>query len=67
MNSDAVIVGVFCGLVLYRGFMWGIGQFRDDDETPWIAYIAVLGPLLFCLAQFITEGLPPQFDALALR
>jgi len=55
--------------LLTLSFVWGCVQFhRYDYKAPWIAYAAFLFPVFFLVAGFVaTEGLPPQFDALALQ
>jgi len=60
---------VFLGNILTVIFVWGCFQFhRHDYKAPWVAYAAFMFPLLFLLASVVvTEGLPPQFDALATR
>lgn len=60
---------VFLGNVLTLCVVWGASQFRaHDTDAPWIAYAAFILPILFmAFSIVITEGLPPQFDALVLR
>ena len=55
--------------LLTLSFVWGCVQFhRHDYKAPWIAYAAFLFPLIFLIGgMIVTEGLPPQFDAIALR
>lgn len=58
---------VFAGNILTVIFVWGCFQFHKHDyKAPWLAYAAFTFPLLFLLTSVVaTEGLPPQFDALA--
>jgi hypothetical protein len=49
--------------------VWGAFQFHKYDyKAPWLAYAAMLMPMAYMVAGLmLTEGLPHQFDALALR
>lgn len=69
MDFANIIAAVFAGNVLAVGFVWGMLQFHKHDyRAPWLAYSAVLMPLMFCLLVWIaTDGLPHQFDALVSR
>lgn len=60
---------VFAGNLITLAFVWGCVQFhRHDYRAPWTAYVATLLPMLLLgLAIIVTEGLPPQFDAIAPR
>lgn len=60
---------VMMGNLLSLAFVWGIIQFnRHDYRASWLAYAAVAMPVLYMMGSLvITEGLPPPFDALALR
>ena len=55
--------------MLTLAFAWGLVQFhRHDYNAPWSAYSAVLMPIIyFAISLATTEGLPPQFDAIALQ
>lgn len=66
MGFSDFVAAVLTANLMTAVFAYGIIQFhRHDSDAPWIAYGAVLMPLLFILASVIvTEGLPPQFDAL---
>lgn len=69
MGFHDFVAAFFAGNILTLAFVWGCVQFhRHDYKAPWLAYSAVLIPLLYMVAAVIsTEGLPPQFDALALQ
>lgn len=69
MDFHAYVSAFFLGNVLTLAFVWGCVQFhRHDYRAPWLAYAALLMPLLYALGSVIvTEGLPPQFDAIALQ
>ena len=58
---------IFFGNALTLAFVWGCVQFhRHDYQAPWLAYAAVLMPILhFALVLYTTEGLPPPLAALA--
>lgn len=60
---------VFFGNVLTLSFVWACVQFhRHDYQAPWLAYAAFLMPLIYLASSIVlTEGLPPQFDGIALR
>jgi hypothetical protein len=68
-GMTAIIAGVFVGNVLTVCFVAAIIQFqRHDYRAPWVAYAGFLMPLAFAAAVLAsTEGLPPQFDAVAPR
>lgn len=69
MGMFDVAASVMLGNLLTLCVVWAIVQFhRHDYKAPWLAYAAFMMPLLFLLASVVlTEGLPPQFDALVLR
>lgn len=69
LGFHAIAGALFLANVLTLAFVWGCVQFhRHDYKAPWLAYAAFLMPLLYLAGSVIvTEGLPPQFDALALR
>ena len=69
MGFHDVASAVFVGNCLAIGFAWGIMQLNKHDyHAPWLAYAAVLMPIAYALASIaLVEGLPPQFDGLALR
>lgn len=58
---------ILLGNILTVCFIWGCVQFhRHDYRAPWLAYAAFLFPLAFLsISVAITEGMPPQFDAIA--
>lgn len=60
---------VFLGNLMTASFVWGFLQFNKHDyQAPWLAYAGCLMPIGFALLCVLaTEGLPPQFDALALQ
>lgn len=60
---------VAIGNLLTASVWWAITQFNKHDyNAPVSAYLAFFVPILFVLASVaITEGLPPQFDALTSR
>lgn len=64
-----IAAAVFLGNVLTVSFVWGCFQFHKHDyRASWLAYAAFAYPLIvLAAALIITEGLPPQFDAIALR
>jgi hypothetical protein len=64
-----IAAAVFLGNVLTLSVVWAMVQFhRYDYRAPWLAYAALLMPVLILLGQVIvTEGLPPPFDVLALQ
>lgn len=67
MDMDLIAAGVFLGNVMTLGVVWSVQQFNKHDfRAPWLAYGVFLVPVLFFLSVVVsTEGLPPQFDALA--
>lgn len=69
MGFHDFISAIFAGNVLAVCFVWACFQFhRHDYQAPWLAYAAFLMPLAYFMASlYLTEGLPPQFDGLALR
>lgn len=64
-TASAVMLGNF-GILI---FGWACLQFHKHDyKAPWTAYAAFLIPLFYVVASALTiEGLPPQFDALAIH
>jgi hypothetical protein len=71
MDHSALITAVFTGNVLTACFVWGLVQFNKYErhaDAPWMVFAAVGFPVVFCLLTFVSiEGLPPHFDALAVR
>lgn len=69
MGFHSVAAAVFLANVLAVAFVWGCFQFHKHDyKAPWLAYAATLMPLAYMvIGLLLTEGLPPQFDAIALR
>lgn len=69
MNFLDLALAVFLGNAVTLAFAWSCSQFyRHDYKAPWLAYAAFLMPVLAVIgALLVTEGLPPQFDALALQ
>lgn len=69
MGFHSLVSAFFLGNVLTLAFVWACVQFhRHDYKAPWVAYAAFLMPLLYLAGGiYLTEGLPPQFDALALQ
>jgi hypothetical protein len=64
-----ISAAVFLGNVLTLSVVWAMVQFhRHDYRAPWLAYAALLMPVLILVGQvLVTEGLPPPFDVLTLR
>ena len=69
VGMDTIAAYIFLGNLLTLAFVWGCVQFhRHDYKAPWLAYAATLMPLAYLLVSVVlTEGLPPQFDALEPR
>ena len=60
---------IFFGNALTLCFVWGMVQFyRHDFKAPWVAYAAVMFPMLFLAASaYLTEGRLPPLYALGLQ
>lgn len=69
LGFHSLVSVFFLGNVMTLAFVWGCVQFhRHDYKAPWVAYAAFVFPLLYAMAGiYLIEGLPPQFDAIALR
>ena len=67
MGFHSIAGALFVANLLTLAFIWGCVQFhRHDYKAPWLAYAATLMPMLYMIGSLIvTEGLPPQFAALA--
>ena len=69
MSFTEFALAVFLGNTVTLCFVWGAVQFhRHDYKAPWTAYAAFAVPMLLVMLTIaVTEGLPPQFDALEPR
>jgi len=71
MEIADFVAAVFAGNVLTLCFAWGLREFskyEDAVDAPWLAYAAVLMPLVgFILAMVANSGPPPYLDALAAQ
>lgn len=66
MDFSDFVGAVLAANMVTALFIWGVMNLnKHDTDAPWVAYAAVIMPLIFVAASVIlTEGLPPQFDAL---
>lgn len=67
MGFSDIAFAVFAGNLITFAFGWGVWSLHKEGyRAPWSAYGAMLAPLVILMATlWITEGSPPQFDALA--
>lgn len=64
-----IAAAVLLGNLLTACVIGAFIQFKKHDEdASWLAYAGFLLPMAFLLISILlTEGMPPQFDGLALR